>query len=116
MGSEFEAVDSSETGVRKGIETDWLATAADDAGAVVDLAERYAEAEAAVGTQLGGVLSEGVQRRLYALHMVARRGAAPEAHDPAELQREQWQAWREASGLTQEAAMSYTPRLSGADL
>ena len=38
-----------------------------------------------MGTRLGGVLPESAQRRLYALHMVARHGTAPEVHDPAEL-------------------------------
>ena len=63
----------------KGVEEDWLADGdgeSEDGVDLKDLAEQFRAAEEAVGTRLGGVLPESAQRRLYALHMVARHGTA----------------------------------------
>ena len=101
----------------KGVEEDWLAGGdgeSEDGVDLKDLSEQFRAAEEAVGTRLGGVLPESAQRRLYALHMVARHGTAPEVHDPAELQVEQWEAWRDAGELTAEAAMVEYVRIATA--
>lgn len=77
-----------------------------DLRAITALATRqeFVEAVQHVSTKTGTMLSEDIQRRLFALHTHVMRGPAPDTV-PADMHEEQWKVWREVGDQSMSMAM-----------